>query len=135
MNILIVDDNTALATLLLDLCRRWTYPADVAHCGGEALKCLAHKAYDLILLDICLPDIAADQLIAQIRFTGVETPIVTMTGYNDRELETRIRRLGIVYYLIKPFEFKDLKAIIEHLALRKKQFAGAARAPAGAFQT
>ena len=116
LNVLIVDDDRQLATMLKGAITRWGHRATTAGSGMEALAILAKKKHPLILLDIFLPDTEGHQLIPAIKQLDSGTHIVTMTGVNSRELEARVRREGIAYYMIKPIPMNELKVIVQHLA-------------------
>jgi len=51
-----------------------------------------------------------------------EIRIVTLTGYNSRELEMKIRKQGIIYYMIKPIDTKILKALVDHISQKYLNF-------------
>jgi DNA-binding response OmpR family regulator len=71
------------------------------------------------LLEALLPDVSGDVLIRRFKDICPDTMIVAMTDTNSRELEIRIREQGILYYMIKPFEVENLRALLEHLARKK----------------
>jgi len=71
------------------------------------------------LLEVFLPDVQAGDLIPQMKRIRPDVRIITMTGYNSRELEQKIRRQGILYYMIKPFEEAYLKSILDYISLKK----------------
>ncbi len=52
-------------------------------------------------------------------FAKSKVNIVAMTSVSNREMEQRVRVQGVIYYMIKPFEFDELRSIINHLARRK----------------
>ncbi|MBI9084457.1 MAG: response regulator [Desulfobacterales bacterium] len=125
MDVLIVEDDPANADWMQDMMTRWQHSAALAASGREALKRLGGKGFDLILLDIFLPDVQGDELIPRIKALCPRGHIVTMTGFNTRELETRIRKQGITYYMIKPFDLKHLRSIVEHIATKNGSRAAA----------
>ena len=119
MNVLIVEDDPANADWMAGMMTHWQHRAERAASGLEALNRLGRSPFDLILLDIFLPDSQGDELIPQIRARCPGGHIVTMTGLSTRELEIRVRKQGIAYYMIKPFDLKHLKAIVDHIAKKK----------------
>lgn len=121
MNVLIVEDDPANGDWMQDMMTGWQHSAEVAASGREALKRLAGKRFDLILLDVFLPDGQGDELIPRIKALCPGGHIVTMTGFNTRELETRIRKQGVAYYMIKPFDLKHLRSIVEHIATKNSR--------------
>ena len=115
--ILLVDDERQLVhclrqALLLDLPHS---VVDTAYSGEEALSHLAETTYDLILADLRMPGFCGLELIKGVRYLDAQVPIVLMTGYGSRELEQQARRVGVNHYLDKPFEMRDLLALVGQL--------------------
>jgi DNA-binding NtrC family response regulator len=76
--------------------------------------------FDLILLDTSLPDTTIYSLIPKLKELYPGIRVVTMTDHNTTEMERKIRKLGIIYYLIKPFEKDELKNILDHCSPNAK---------------
>ena len=115
MNVLIVEDDVCCAQSIGEMIEGWGHSIERSGSGKEALTRVKESPFDLVLLDIFLPDMEGCELIPQFKKLCPETGIVTMTGYNSRELEMEVRKHGIVYYMTKPFEAKALKAILDHM--------------------
>lgn len=120
MNILIVDDDDAVARFIGSFVEKLGHCAEKASNGQEALTMFNENKFDLVLLDILLPDIKGYELIPEFKKLHPDVGVVTMTGYNSRDLERRVRRQGIMYYMIKPFEPESLKSVLNHIS--KKRF-------------
>lgn len=114
MKILIVEDMAPVSKLLKLKLTRWGHQTRIAATGKAVMDILKQDFFDLILLDIFLPDAMAYDLIPQMKreWSGME--IITMTGHNSRDLEKRIRSQGILYYMVKPINFVELKSILSH---------------------
>ena len=115
MNILLVDDDYDFANTIKALILRWHHNVELAGTGIDALAALERKHFDLILIDIFLPDVKGYDMIAKIKAIRPDVRIITMTGYNTRELEQKVRQQGVLYYMIKPFQTGALRAILEHI--------------------
>ena len=87
MNILVVEDGVEVAEAIMESIERWGYCADWSETGEDSLQKVRQQKYDLILLDIFLSDVKGYVLIPQFKEVWPEIGIVTMTGYNSRELE------------------------------------------------
>jgi len=87
--------------------------------GKAALTRVKERPFDLVLLDIFLPDMEGCELIPQFKKLCPETGIVTMTGYNSRELELEVRKQGVLYYMIKQFEIEDLRSLLDHISKKR----------------
>jgi two-component system alkaline phosphatase synthesis response regulator PhoP len=116
--ILLVDDDDSLATLLGDRLRREGY--DVKSCGdvAQANELLKGHSFDVILLDVMLPDRSGFELCAELRDRNVQTPILMLTARGNVADRVTGLRIGADDYLPKPFEVPELLARIE--ALRRR---------------
>lgn len=121
MNILTVDDDPDIIGFIKQITRQWGYNPNSAATAAEALSFFQKKNFDLVLLDIFLPDTMGHELIPKFRELNNEIKIITMTGENTRELELEVRAQGILYYMIKPIEINDLKTLLEHVNLNLKR--------------
>ena len=116
MDILIVEDNVGGISNLTQRIREWGHSAENADTCKDALDKVKQKRFDLILLDIFLPDGEGHRLIPQFKQLCPGIGIITMTGYNTRELEMEVRQQGILYYMIKPFDPMALKELLDHIS-------------------
>lgn len=124
MKVLIVEDDRLQAETLKQMIRAWGYEVEVVGTGAKAVQAVCEQRRDLFLLDVYLPDITAMDLIPMIRGIQPDARIITLTGQSCRELELRLRELGIAYYMAKPFQRDELYSILSHAAGRSD-----ARAP------
>lgn len=116
MNILIVENDITIASVLTGLIEMWGYNVEKASNGKQALKRVKQTTFGLVLLDIFLPDIKGYELIPQLKELCPEIGIVTMTSYNSRELEMKVRNEGILYYMIMPFDIASLEELLNHIS-------------------
>ena len=115
MNVLIVEDEIKIRQLLTYRFIFWDFEVESVSTKKEALGLIIKKEFDLVLLDIFLPDGLGYQIIPKIREIHPETKIITMTGSNTKELEAKTREYGVEYYLIKPFEIENLERIVKYI--------------------
>ena len=85
MNILIVEDDKQVISTITQILERLGYQTDAAETGEDAVKKVKEKSFDLILLDVYLPDTDAFQLIPRIEKINPKIKIVAMTGYDTAE--------------------------------------------------
>lgn len=116
MDILIVEDDQAVRELLFQSVQKWGHHADLAITGEEALQQTNQSIFDLILLDVMLPDGPSYKKIPDLKASQPDVNIITMTGYNTLEMEQTVRGFGIAYYMAKPINMKEFKCIIDHLS-------------------
>lgn len=125
--ILIVDDERPIADLIRLTLQPLGRPLDCAGDGLTASDMLAEKEYDLILLDVMLPQISGFDLMPQIQDSG--TPVIFLTARGALADRVHGLRLGADDYIVKPFEPAELLARAESVLRR----AGRGVAPLAAF--
>jgi DNA-binding NtrC family response regulator len=119
VKILVVEDDVELAQAIRERLEGWGYPTEWSGTGKDALQKVRQEKYELILLDIFLPDIKGYVLIPQFKEVWPEIGIITMTGYNSRDLEKEVRKQGVLYYMIKPVNTNDLRKLLDHVAEKR----------------
>jgi len=119
MRLLIVDDN-ALLTERLKTHLEERFNIDTAHTGAAGEKLATTRPYDIIVLDLGLPDISGEQVCVNLRQAGIMIPILILTAESDIDSKVRLFTCGADDYLTKPFEFAELDARISAL-LRRRQ--------------
>lgn len=118
MKILIIEDNPRLAARLKQQLSRW-YTVDNATSGDAGLQMATSLTYDLIILDLNLPDMDGLQVCENIRQTTLDVPILILTGIGTTESRVSLLESGADDYLTKPFEFEELRARINALSRRR----------------
>lgn len=118
MRVLIVEDDPELADFLGRALREATWAVDQAGSGASALRSLAVNPYDLVVLDLGLPDLDGFEVCRRYRATGGRTPLLMLTARDA--LDDRIHGLdaGADDYLTKPFAVDELLARLRALARR-----------------
>ena len=124
MRFLIVEDDVELASGLASALAQSGYAADVVHAGAAALAACFTITFQLIVLDLGLPDIDGIEVLRRLRHGGISTPVLILTARD--ELRDRVVGLdsGADDYLAKPFEVVELEARVRAL-LRRGAPAGA----------
>lgn len=114
--VLAVDDNHDNLELLTQILDLFGCECVGAVDGYTALSAAVDRSPDLIVLDICLPDIDGIELVKRIKQNPelIDIPIVAVTALAKAEDRDRILQAGCVAYLSKPFNIKDLEQIIRH---------------------
>jgi DNA-binding response OmpR family regulator len=122
MAILIIEDDARIVEFIRRGLEAEGYLTDVASNGREGLKIAAAPDYELILLDLMLPDMSGQEICRQLRLSGVTTPILMLTAMDTVEDKVEGLRTGADDYLTKPFAFDELVARIEALLRRSQGF-------------
>jgi len=115
--LLVEDEIKALKTLTLGM-EELGWLVTPAHNGEEARKILEKDTYDIVVTDIMMPKMSGFELIKFIRESQNSMPILALTALGDTENKVKGLDLGADDYLVKPFEFKELKARIRALHRR-----------------
>jgi response regulator of citrate/malate metabolism len=123
IRVLVVEDDVFLATAHQELVGR--VPGfdviGVAHSGAEALRFLAARAVDLVLLDIYLPDMTGLEVVQALRGRGLATDVIAVTSARDLDVVRAAVSQGVVQYLLKPFTFAALRDKLAQYADYRRQ--------------
>ena len=117
--ILIVDDEPRLCTSLKGCLGTKDYEIVTACSGKEALELLPTHDFDLVLLDVVMPEMSGYQVMNRIHEHKPSTKVILMTGYAPIDLAKEAPPKGAYDYLIKPFDLKQVVATVQN-ALNKK---------------
>ncbi len=117
MKILVIEDNKSLAKSLQN-CLSQGYVTDIALTGKKGIYEAITNEYDLILLDLKLPDINGAEVCEELRREGLTTPILILTGEDSINSKVSLLNTGADDYVIKPFNLIELKARIRSLLRR-----------------
>ena len=111
--ILVVDDEITITCALKLLLSEHDYDVDTASTAGEAEALLARRWFDLVFLDLRLPDADGIRLLEHIKQTAPETEVVMMTAHGSLEVTIDAIKRGAFYYLEKPFTFEQVLLLAE----------------------
>jgi DNA-binding response OmpR family regulator len=118
VRILVVEDERRLADLLSDGLTREGFAVDLAHDGREGLWMATEQPYDVVVLDVMLPELNGYQVCARLREAGVWTPILMLTAMDGEYDEAEALDTGADDYLTKPFSYVVLLARLRALVRR-----------------
>ncbi len=119
MKILLVEDDKGIADFLKKGLREESYSVDYASNGGEALYLVEINRYDLMILDIMLPQYNGFEVCKILRNKGVNIPIIMLTAKDAISDKVTGLNYGADDYMSKPFAFEELLARIR-VQLRRK---------------
>lgn len=115
-DILIVEDDEAIANLVYVNLSGAGYRCTCAHDGMEGANCIESGQFDLILLDIMLPEVDGFELLEYIKPT--KTPVIFLTARSSVNDRIRGLKAGADDYLVKPFQIGELLARVEAVLRR-----------------
>lgn len=121
MRLLLIDDDEALMEMLAERLIKQRYAVDIASNGEIAQEFLDLFTYDLIVLDMLLPDIDGITLCKACRQKNISCPILMLTAKDDSKDKVRALDTGADDYVVKPFDFEELCARIRALLRRGGQ--------------
>ena len=120
MRVLLVEDDSATAKSIELMLRSGGFVVDTSELGEDGIEVGKLYDYDIILLDLMLPDIDGYEVLKRLRAQKVTTPILILSGLS--EMDNKIKGLGFGAddYLTKPFDRRELIARIQAIVRRSK---------------
>src|SRR5262249_25579689 len=130
-SLLVVDDSKLGREMLATQLERQGYQVVSVANGKEALELIRQQAFDLVLLDVEMPEMNGLELLAVIRgkYSVADLPVIMVTGRDQTEDMVAPLRRGATDYTVKPFTFPVVRARVKTQLAMKKVRAGAAVAP------
>ena len=120
MDILIIDDFFAASAVKKDV-EKFVRSIEIANSAEDALIKVSNNKFDLVLLSISSKAFDGCKLIQQVKSICPDIKIVTMTDRNSRNLELKIRKQGVLFYMITPFNKKVLEDIVDYISKSKEK--------------
>jgi DNA-binding NtrC family response regulator len=113
-SILVVDDNEISCDLMRRQLERQGHSVTTAGSGKQALDVLQGRAFDLVLLDIMMPDMSGYQVLLRLKGSNIygDVPVIVVSALDDMDTVVQCLRMGAEDYLLKPFNHVLLKARI-----------------------
>ena len=118
MKVLIVEDETKIADYLNQGLSEAGFVVDLARTGLDGHHLALTEAYDLIILDVSLPDVDGWRIVQSLRESGGRVPVLFLTARDSVEDRVKGLELGADDYLVKPFAFAELLARVRTLLRR-----------------
>ncbi len=118
MRLLLVEDNHALADVICRALQQSGYVVDWAKDAGEADRWLAGQGYDVVLLDLGLPDADGADVLRRLRAAGKRAPVLVLSAREAVDERVRLLNLGADDYVVKPFALNELEARIRSVLRR-----------------
>jgi two-component system response regulator HydG len=120
VRMLVVDDELIVRESLLAWLRKAGHAVDAAEGGCRALDMLNHKDYDLLFVDIKMPDLGGLEVLKRVREHHPRCMVVMITAYGSVDTAVEAMKNGANDYLLKPFEPEQLLVLVEKLFQQKK---------------
>lgn len=110
--ILCVDDEPYVCDFLKDYLLFKGYDVQVAFSGKQALQILAAEKFDMLLLDIIMPEMSGMEVLQNIHENIPHLPVIILTGVKDQNIAAETARLGALDYITKPIDLDLLEQSI-----------------------
>jgi len=118
MKILLVEDEAKVAAFIKKGLEEQAFEVDVAFDGAMGKRLALYNQYDVMIMDVNMPQINGFELVKIIRLEGITTPILMLTAFGTTDDKVTGFDAGADDYLVKPFEFRELLARIKSLHKR-----------------
>lgn len=118
MQILIVEDEVKLADAIQVLLHKAGYLCETVHDGLDALEYICAVPYDLIILDVMLPNLSGFEIVTQMRNKGIHTPVLMLTARCAISDKVSGLNAGADDYITKPFNADELLARVKAMCRR-----------------
>ena len=118
MDVLIIEDETKVVDFISKGLEEEGYTVTAAYNGKQGLDLLKVHTYDIVLLDLMIPEIDGLKVLRNMRAWGINTPVLIITAKSSKEDVVRGLDTGSDDYLTKPFSFEELLARIRALLRR-----------------
>ncbi len=119
---LIVEDNEINASILRSFLTRWEMPVKEAITGVHALELIKYHKFDVILMDLEMPEMNGYTALKKIREQNIKTPVIAFTATLLEDMDSLITEAGFTDYILKPFKPADLKRKLEKYCERKVDY-------------
>jgi DNA-binding response OmpR family regulator len=121
VKILVVEDDRTVGQYVKRGLEEQRYHADLVDDGMEGLRLASGGRYDLIVLDLRLPEMNGLEVLRTLRDRGNTTPVLVLTAQDAVDFKVEALRAGADDYVTKPFAFEELLARVEALGRRPKE--------------
>ena len=118
--ILVVDDEEIVIRSCLRVLEGNGYEIDVAHDGHEALRKVESNTYDVMILDIMMPNLGGMEVLRRVKETHPDIDVIMITGLSQIETAVQAMKLGAFDYISKPFEPDELKLVVQRARERRQ---------------
>ena len=124
MNVLVIEDDPSVRTLVKAVLEKNEYEVDIADTAASGEEQAAENSYDIIILDLGLPDGDGFDLCKSMRDDDITTPVLILSAEQETDVKIKCLRVGADDYITKPFDTEELLARIEAISRRSGDMNG-----------
>ena len=118
--ILVVDDEDIVIKSCLRILEGNGYQIDTARDGREALQQIEHNPYDILILDIMMPNVSGLDVLQRVKESHPDIEVIMITGLSQIDTAVQAMKLGAFDYISKPFEPDELKLVVQRAVERRR---------------
>jgi len=122
MRALLVEDEITAAKAVALMLKSGGAVVDTADTGEEALELVRHYDYDIVILDLMLPDMDGFEVVRRMRVGRIEVPVLILSGLTRPQAKVKGLGLGADDFITKPFDRAELLARIQAIVRRSKGY-------------
>ncbi len=122
MRVLLVEDDISASRGIALTLKSGGIVVDEVDNGKEALEFLRHYDYDIVLLDLLLPDIEGYEVVKRMRHVRIDVPVLVISGLSRPQAKIKALTVGADDFISKPFDKGELIARIQAIIRRSKGF-------------
>lgn len=124
MNVLVIEDDPSVRTLVKAVLENNEYGVDIAETAKSGEEHAVNNEYDIIILDLGLPDGDGFDLCKNMREQEITTPVLILSAEQETDVKIKCLRVGADDYITKPFDTEELLARIEAVSRRSGEVNG-----------
>lgn len=122
MRVLLVEDDLVSARGVSLMLKAGGMVVDIADNGEEACELVRHYDYDIVVLDLMLPDMEGYEVVRRMRSARIETPVLILSGLSRPQAKVKGLGMGADDFISKPFDKAELLARMQAIVRRSKGF-------------
>ncbi|MGH7120986.1 MAG: response regulator transcription factor CtrA [Acetobacteraceae bacterium] len=120
MRVLLVEDDATVASGMSLMMRSAGFAIDQAETGEEGIELTKHYDYDVVILDLMLPDIEGYEVVRRMRAARIDTPVVILSGLSRPQAKVKGLSAGADDFITKPFDRSELLARMQAVVRRSR---------------
>ena len=118
-NILVIDDDKDVCEMLVKNLTYEGYRVETASTGNDGIKEIKRGKYDVVILDLRLPDIPGEEVLKKIKEIDAHVSVIILTAYPSVETAVHTMKNDAIDYIPKPFQVAQLKRLLDKHLLKK----------------
>jgi len=122
ISVLVVDDEKGICETLGDICREEGYIVETALDGKGGINAVKNRNFNVVLLDIRLPDMSGIKVLEEIKKISPETEVIMITAYASLQNSVEALNKGAYAYIMKPFDMNEVLGSIKKVVEKQQLF-------------